>query len=153
APVRSLRHRPLLAARRYGSRCPQSLARRRDLARGRSRLFQTSNSAALSRPARHDRGHQLVTALRSTLERLVDFDRINAGEMRFSVGAVNIRSGNFVYFDSTTHKIWPEHIMASGALPPGCPAIEVDGELYWDGGLVSNTPLQFTFDVVVDGRE
>ena len=57
--------------------------------------------------------------LRSTLERLVDFDRINAGEMRFSVGAVNIRSGNFVYFDSTSHKIGPEHIMASGALPPG----------------------------------
>jgi NTE family protein len=63
--------------------------------------------------------------------------------MRFSVGAVNIRSGNFVYFDSTSHKIRPEHIMASGALPPGCPAIEVDGELYWDGGLVSNTPLQW----------
>jgi len=84
-----------------------------------------------------------TTPLRSTLERLVDFDRINSGEMRFSVGAVNIRSGNFVYFDSTTHKIRPEHIMASGALPPGCPAVEVDGELYWDGGLVSNTPLQW----------
>jgi NTE family protein len=84
-----------------------------------------------------------TTPLRSTLERLVDFDRINAGEMRFSVGAVNIRSGNFVYFDSTTHKIRPEHIMASAALPPGCPAVDVDGELYWDGGLVSNTPLQW----------
>jgi NTE family protein len=84
-----------------------------------------------------------TTALRSTLERLVDFDRINAGEMRFSVGAVNIRSGNFVYFDSTTHKIRPEHIMASGALPPGYAPVEVDGELYWDGGLVSNTPLQW----------
>jgi NTE family protein len=81
--------------------------------------------------------------LRSTLERLVDFDRINSGEMRFSVGAVNIRTGNFVYFDSTTHTIRPEHVMASGALPPGCPAVEVDGELYWDGGLVSNTPLQW----------
>jgi NTE family protein len=81
--------------------------------------------------------------LRSTLERLVDFDRINFGEMRFSVGSVNVRSGNFVYFDSTTHKIKPEHIMASGALPPGFPAVEVDGELYWDGGLVSNTPLQW----------
>jgi NTE family protein len=84
-----------------------------------------------------------TTPPRSTLERLVDFDRINAGEMRFSVGAVNIRSGNFVYFDSTTHKIRPEHIMASAALPPGCPAVDVDGELYWDGGLVSNTPLQW----------
>jgi NTE family protein len=84
-----------------------------------------------------------TTPLRSTLERLVDFDRINSGEMRFSVGAVNIRTGNFVYFDSTTHTIRPEHVMASGALPPGCPAVEVDGELYWDGGLVSNTPLQW----------
>jgi NTE family protein len=78
-----------------------------------------------------------------TLENLVDFDRINAGPMRFSVGSVNIRSGNFVYFDSTTHKIRPEHILASGALPPGFPPIEIDGEPYWDGGLVSNTPLQW----------
>jgi NTE family protein len=84
-----------------------------------------------------------TSPLRGTLERLIDFDRLNSGEMRFSVGTVNIRSGNFVYFDSTTHKIRPEHIMASGALPPGCPAVEVDGELYWDGGLVSNTPLQW----------
>lgn len=84
-----------------------------------------------------------TTPLRSTLEKLIDFDRINSGETRFSVGAVNIRSGNFVYFDSTTHKIRPEHIMASGALPPGCPAVDVEGELYWDGGLVSNTPLQW----------
>jgi NTE family protein len=84
-----------------------------------------------------------TSPLRGTLERLIDFDRINANEMRFSVGAVNIRSGNFVYFDSTSHKIRPEHIMASGALPPGFPPVEVDGELYWDGGLVSNTPLQW----------
>jgi NTE family protein len=81
--------------------------------------------------------------LLSTLESLVDFDRINSGEMRFSVGAVNVRSGNFVYFDSTTHRIRPEHIIASGALPPGFPAVEIEGELYWDGGLVSNTPLQW----------
>jgi NTE family protein len=84
-----------------------------------------------------------TTPLRGTLERLVDFDRINASEMRFSVGAVNIRSGNFAYFDTTTHDIRPEHIMASGALPPGFPPVEVEGELYWDGGLVSNTPLQW----------
>ena len=85
-------------------------------------------------------------ALRSTLETLVDFDRINSGEMRFSVGAVNIRSGNFVYFDTTTHTIRPEHVMASGALPPGFPPVEVDGELYWDGGLISNTPLQWVVE-------
>jgi NTE family protein len=81
--------------------------------------------------------------LRGTLERLVDFDRINAGPMRFSVGAVNVRTGNFAYFDNRTDNICAPHIMASGALPPAFPAVEVDGELYWDGGLVSNTPLDW----------
>jgi NTE family protein len=84
--------------------------------------------------------------LKRTLERLVDFDRINSGEIRFSVGAVNVMTGNFVYFDTTTHTIRPDHIMASGALPPGFPAIEIDGEQYWDGALVSNTPLQWVVD-------
>jgi NTE family protein len=82
--------------------------------------------------------------LRATLERFADFDRINqAGEMRVSVGAVNVRTGNFLYFDNTQRSLRPEHFMASGALPPGFPAVEVDGEFYWDGGLVSNTPLQY----------
>lgn len=84
--------------------------------------------------------------LKRTLERLVDFDRLNAGAIRFSAGAVNVRSGNFVYFDTATHTIRPEHIMASGALPPGLPAIEIEGEHYWDGGLVSNTPLQWVVE-------
>src|SRR5258708_14870178 len=84
--------------------------------------------------------------LKVTLERLVDFDRINAGPMRFSVGAVNVGTGNFVYFDNTTHTIGPEHVMASGALPPGFPAVEIEGEHYWDGGLVSNTPLQWVLE-------
>src|SRR4051812_22064865 len=84
--------------------------------------------------------------LKDTLERLVDFDRLNAGMTRFSAGAVNVRTGNFVYFDTTTHKITPEHVMASGALPPGFPAVEIDGEHYWDGGLVSNTPLGWMVD-------
>jgi NTE family protein len=84
--------------------------------------------------------------LKDTLERLVDFDRLNAGMTRFSAGAVNVRTGNFVYFDTTTHKVAPEHVMASGALPPGFPAVEIDGEHYWDGGLVSNTPLQWVIE-------
>jgi NTE family protein len=81
--------------------------------------------------------------LKTTLESLVDFDRVNAehAETRLSLGAVNVRSGNLVYFDSPSQVIRPEHVMASGALPPGFPAIEIDGECYWDGGLVSNTPL------------
>jgi NTE family protein len=84
--------------------------------------------------------------LKATLERLVDFDLINDGRMRFSVGAVNVRTGNLVCFDSTTHQIGPEHVMASGSLPPGLPATEIEGEQYWDGGLVSNTPLQWVLD-------
>ena len=76
----------------------------------------------------------------------MDFDRLNAGMTRFSAGAVNVRTGNFVYFDTTTHTIAPEHVMASGALPPGFPAVEIDGEHYWDGGLVSNTPLQWVIE-------
>jgi NTE family protein len=86
------------------------------------------------------------TPLRATLERLVDFDRINSGETRFSVGAVDVCSGNFIYFDSTTHKIRAEHVIASGSLPPGFPATEIDGQYYWDGGLISNTPLQWVLD-------
>ena len=86
--------------------------------------------------------------LKSTLERLVDFDRINAGQMRFSVGAVNVRTGNFVYFDNETHTIRPEHVMASGSLPPGFPPVEIEGEFFWDGGLISNTPLQWVLEQV-----
>lgn len=87
-----------------------------------------------------------VSALKETLERLVDFDRINAGEMHFGVGAVNVKTGNFIYFDNATTKIRADHVVASGALPPGFPAVEIDGEFYWDGGLVSNTPLQWMLD-------
>lgn len=79
--------------------------------------------------------------LKQTLERLVDFDRINHGSVRLSVGAANVTSGNVRYFDSTTDTLCAEHIMASAALPPAFPAIEIDGELWWDGGIVSNTPL------------
>jgi NTE family protein len=85
-------------------------------------------------------------ALRSTLEQLIDFDRINSGSMRLSMGAVNVQTGNFRFFDSKTDRIGPEHVMASGALPPAFAPVEVDGEYYWDGGLVSNTPLRWVVD-------
>ena len=87
-----------------------------------------------------------TTPLAETLTRLVDFDRINSGAMRLSVGAVNVRTGNFEYFDTARHTLDARHIMASGALPPGFPPVEIDGEHYWDGGLVSNTPLQYVLD-------
>jgi NTE family protein len=88
-----------------------------------------------------------TAALKETLLRVADFDRINAvKDVRLSVGAVNVRTGEFRYFDSETMTIRPEHVMASGALPPGFPPIEIDGECYWDGGLYSNTPLQYVLD-------
>jgi NTE family protein len=100
-------------------------------------------------PIAADRGvtsYYDTAKLRSTLESLVDFDRINAGPVRFTVGAVNVRSGNLVCFDTQTHRIGPEHVLASAALPPGFPAVEIEGEHYWDGGLVSNTPLEWVVE-------
>lgn len=87
-----------------------------------------------------------TSSLRETLLDLVDFDRLNQDDIRVSFGAVNVGTGNFVYFDSAKIEIKPEHIMASSALPEGFPPIEIDGEWYWDGGLVSNTPLQYVID-------
>ena len=93
--------------------------------------------------------------LRATLERLVDFDRINDSKTRLSVGAVSVTTGNFKYFDNFEFrklgkKIGPEHIMASGALPPGFPSIEIDGEHFWDGGIASNTPLDYVLDAEIN---
>lgn len=82
-----------------------------------------------------------TSPLRSTLEQFVDFDRINSKETRLSVGAVEVSSGTMVYFDSYHEKIGPEHIMASGALPPAFPAVEIEGKFYWDGGISNNTPI------------
>ena len=82
-----------------------------------------------------------TTPLKATLERLVDFDLLNSRRVRVSVGAVNVANGNFAYFDNAKSRLIPEHFMASGSLPPGFPAVEIEGCWYWDGGLVSNTPL------------
>jgi NTE family protein len=92
--------------------------------------------------------------LKKTLERLVDFDMINDLKTRLSVGAVSVTTGNFKYFDNFEFrklgkKIGPEHIMASGALPPGFPSVVIDGEHFWDGGIATNTPLDFVLDAEI----
>ena len=98
------------------------------------------------------RGSQQATSiydnapLRKTLHRLVDFDLINSRRTRFAVGAVNIATGNFLYFDNADSVIVPEHVMASGALPPALPMMRIGTDWFWDGGLVSNTPLQHLLD-------
>ena len=93
-----------------------------------------------------------TSLLKDTLERLVDFERLNSGELRFAVGAVNVRTGNMTYFDSARQRLDARHIMASGALPPGFPPVEIDGEFYWDGGLASNTPLNYLLDQPGEGH-
>ncbi|MFN5446717.1 MAG: patatin-like phospholipase family protein [bacterium] len=84
--------------------------------------------------------------LRKTLEELIDFDLINHGTIRLSLGAVNVKTGNSHYFDTTQCQITPEHIMASGALPPSFAPVSIDGQAWWDGGIVSNAPLQQVLD-------
>lgn len=86
------------------------------------------------------------SALKATLERLIDFDRLNNSDVRFSIGAVNVRSGNFTDFDNKKDAITAEHIMASGALPPAFPPVKIADEYYWDGGLISNTPLHWVIE-------
>ena len=87
-----------------------------------------------------------TSPLRETLASLVDFDVLNAAHPRLTVGAVNVKSGELRYFDSRDGALGLEEVMASGALPPGFPAIRVDGEAFWDGGLYSNTPLEAVLD-------
>ena len=86
--------------------------------------------------------------LRDTLLRLIDFDLINRNRknVRLSVGSANVHTGNSKYFDNRDDTITPEHIMASGALPPGFPPVVIDGDHYWDGGMVSNSPLWYVLD-------
>ena len=87
-----------------------------------------------------------VSPLRATLEELVDFDRINSKSVRLCIGAVNVRTGNMRYFDSDEEHITVDHIIASGSLPPGFPATRVADDYYWDGGLLSNTPLEWVLE-------
>jgi NTE family protein len=85
-------------------------------------------------------------SLRVMLESFVDFGILNAGAVRYTTSAVNLRTGNYTVFDNRTREIIPEHIMASAALPPGLPPVEIEGDYYWDGGLISNTPLRWVMD-------
>ncbi|ETD70771.1 membrane protein [Pelistega indica] len=86
--------------------------------------------------------------LKQTLLDYCDFDRINSkhSKIHIAVGAVQVRTGNFVYFDNRKEELKPEHFMASGALPPAFAPVEINGEFYWDGGVVSNTPLDYVLN-------
>lgn len=94
--------------------------------------------------------HYSTAPLRDSLLEFVDFEYLNTEGPRLSIGAVEVATGNFRYFDSAKMKIGPEHVMASGALPPGFAAVTINGKQYWDGGLVSNTPLQYVLEDAED---
>lgn len=90
--------------------------------------------------------------LHQTLDELVDFDYLNAdGGIRLTVNAVNVRTGELAHFDSQSGALCADHVRASGSLPPGFPPVRVDGELYWDGGLYSNTPLESVLNELPGG--
>jgi NTE family protein len=91
-------------------------------------------------------GYYSVAPLAETLSEMIDFDRINAGPMRLTVGASNVRTSEMTYFDSRDMPLGLEHVMASGALPPAFPAVRIGDDLYWDGGILSNTPVEVVFD-------
>jgi NTE family protein len=91
-------------------------------------------------------GYYSTAPLEATLAELIDFDLINKGNPRLTIGAAHVRTSQMTYFDSRRCKLDVKHIMASGALPPAFPAVRVDGELYWDGGILSNTPTEVVLD-------
>jgi len=106
-----------------------------------------ANPFAFLMPTQDSASYYDTSELRDTLNRFIDWDILNNQERRLSVGAVNVHTGNFRYFDTALERIGPEHIMASGALPPAFPAIKIENEYYWDGGIVSNTPLQYLLEL------
>jgi NTE family protein len=121
------------------------------LSRGIPSFFTPSKAALQGSQARvgvDAASYYSTEPLRETLHKLVDFDLINEGDARLTVGAVNAITGEMRYFDSSTQPLRAEHVMASGALPPAFPAIRIDGQPYWDGGIYSNTPIEAVLDDV-----
>ncbi len=119
------------------------------LTTGVARFFRPNPLAFLGpdmRLSAETAGFYSTSPLAETLNELVDFERIECGGPRLTVGAANVRTSEMRYFDSRETKLDARHVMASGALPPAFPAIRIDGELYWDGGILSNTPTEAVFD-------
>lgn len=116
---------------------------------GHPAFFQPNPAAFASIQSRlgpENAGYYSVDRLRETLADLIDFDHVASGDVRLTVGASHVTNSEMVYFDSRDMELDLRHIMASGALPPAFPAVRIDGELYWDGGILSNTPVEVVFD-------
>ena len=113
-----------------------------------ARIFQAARRQSLVQPRRRQNGDQLLRH-RAAARDLARTGRLRPDQSRrvhFAVGAVNVLSGNFLYFDNKNEIIAPEHMMASGALPPALPMVKIGTDHFWDGGIVSNTPLQHLLD-------
>jgi NTE family protein len=144
-----VRHDPVVSAFGAVPRFGPQLASMATMAKGLPAFFRPNPLAFLGSnwPLGAERAAYYSTeALRETLTELVEFDRINAGPCRLTIGAANLRTAEMRYFDSRDTPLDVRHVMASGALPPGFPAVRIDGELYWDGGILSNTPVEAVFD-------
>ncbi|OFA04868.1 patatin-like phospholipase family protein [Duganella sp. HH101] len=131
------------------SAMPRALANAVTVGQGIPAFFEPNLSSWWNPDARvgveHASFYQ-TTPLRTTLDTLVDFDYINDRHTRLTVGAVNARNGDMRYFDSRKEALNASHVMASGALPPAFPAVRIDGQPYWDGGIYSNTPIEAVLD-------
>lgn len=127
----------------------QSITNANIFTRGVPTFFTPNNLGLLGTHARvgiEHASYYSVAPLRETLCELVDFDYLNSGRTRLTVGAVKATTGEMRYFDTREHRLTLDHILASGALPPAFPAVCIDGEPYWDGGIYSNTPIEAVLD-------
>ena len=125
------------------------LANLMTVCRGVPGFFAPNMAALFGQHARlgvEQAAYYTTEPLRATLEELIDFDHLRDTGTRLTVGAVNARTGAMRYFDSRSDALAVEHVMASGALPPAFPAVRIDGEPYWDGGIYSNTPIEAVLD-------
>lgn len=140
---------PAHAATDWLSAFSNAFANLGTVTRGVPGFFEPNPTALLGihhRTAAGKASYYLTDPLQRTLSDLVDIGLVNGGKVRLTVGAVNVGTGNMRYFDGRDMKLDIAHVMASGALPPAFPAVEIDGELYWDGGIYSNTPIEVVFD-------
>jgi NTE family protein len=141
-------HRPAFAVPAWTG-IPDTIAYWKTLFRGIPAFFEPNPGAFLGTHVplgRDNAGFYSTTPLEKTLNELVDFSLVNQCKPRLTVGTANLRNSEMRYFDSQFCEIGVKHIMASGALPPAFPAVRIDGELYWDGGILSNTPTEVIFD-------
>ena len=128
---------------------PDTIAYWKTLLRGIPAFFEPNPAAFLGTHVplgADDAGFYATTPLEKTLRELIDFNLLNHRKPRLTVGAAHVCTSQMRYFDSRDGEIGVKHIMASGALPPAFPAVRIDGELYWDGGILSNTPTEAIFD-------